>query len=65
MIKHELLNQKVKYHDGRRKKIIVGTVIDTRPGSLLNINTMEEVKGISLKIKQENGKCIWTCAYPL
>jgi len=47
------------------KKIIEGTVIDTRPGELLNINTMEVVKGISLRIKQENGKCIWTCAYPL
>jgi hypothetical protein len=64
-IKHELLNQKVRYKDGRRKKIIEGTVIDTRPDKLLNINTMEEVEGISLKIQQENGKCIWTCAYPL
>jgi hypothetical protein len=61
---HELLNQKVRYHDGRRKKIIEGYVIDIRPGKLLNINTMEEVDGISFKIKQKDGKCIWTCAYP-
>lgn len=63
-LKHEWLNRKVRYHDGRRKKIIEGIVMDTRPGKLLDINTMEEVEGISFKIKQENGKCIWTCAYP-
>ena len=61
---HELIHSRVSYKDGRRKRVVTGEVVDTKPGSLLNIDTMEEVKGICFKIKQDNGKCIWTCAYP-
>lgn len=60
--KHPLIGKVMNYC--LKGKVVTGVIVDCRPSELLDIHTLETVKGVSFRLKKEDGRYIWTIGFP-